>query len=154
MGFIIRSCNARPIQTGARSFAGGTNYIARCAAIFRRTRLLLVLPLIVTSMSSHWESFSHCRSLSSASGDCPMARFRNASSNRQKSSPSKCATRFLVNGVEPRTFIAPSSQLVNLDDETTSQKHNLPARCADCDPHRSGPPGDEISPGSTLDEKF
>ena len=50
-----------------------------------------------------------------------MARFRNAGSNRQKSSPSKCATRFLVNGVEPRTFIAPSSQLVNLDDETTSK---------------------------------
>ena len=50
-----------------------------------------------------------------------MARFRNASSNRQKSSPSKCATRFLVNGVESRTFIAPSSQLVNLDDETTTK---------------------------------
>ena len=50
-----------------------------------------------------------------------MARFRNASSNRQKSSPSKCATRFLVNGVEPRPFIAHHYQLVILDDETTSK---------------------------------
>ncbi len=49
--FITRSCNAKPIRTGAPSFAGGIKSIARCGSTLRRTRSPSVSPPIAMRAS-------------------------------------------------------------------------------------------------------
>ena len=78
MEFIIRSCNGKPIQIGARFFAGGINFIAPYAATCLRTPLPSVLRRIARSTNSHWGNSWQCHFVDSAPGDCPAARSQAA----------------------------------------------------------------------------
>ncbi len=89
--FIIPSCSARPILTGARFFAGGINSIARCDETCLRMPSSSVLLRIGRNMSSHWGNSLRCRFISNARGGYRTARSPNASQNQRKSSPSSSA---------------------------------------------------------------
>src|SRR5262249_45168924 len=96
-GFIIPLCSVRPIQTGARCFAGGIGCIKHCDETCLRTQSRSESLHIARRTNSHWANFLPCHFVVSASGDYRMARSPRASRDQRKSSLNSVCARELAN---------------------------------------------------------